>query len=1043
MSSQNSILNQYGGPENNSLLHILRSDEENSDEEPVVFEHSRYVDLESLVEEFEINKNIFKVMSLNCQSLTAKIDQLKIYIETLKEKGCEFDAICLQETWIHESIDIDMFHLDGYHFIHKIKSCSSHGGLAIYLRDTYNYCLLNSTNNYNTWENQFIKVEIDPRTHNSLILGNLYRLPRESNQDYDNFIDEFSETVNALTNCRTDMVLFGDFNIDLLQIRNKPKVNEFFETLISSGLIPKITLPTRFSRNSATLIDNAICKMSHNFSNTSSYILTNRISDHQPCVLFLNYKCLSNVTHKFIKIEISNENAMQNFKREFEEINIDQLLNLEADGNPDSNYNILDQTITKLKDKHFPCKTVRFDKHKHKKTRWITNGIIKSIKFRDKLFMRLKSTPLNSDLHGILKTNLDTYNKILKNNIKAAKTQYYHDILLKYKNDTKNTWITIKDIINRSKNKKDLPNFFKINGNLISDPTQLVSKFNQYFNSLGPNLASKIVPPNNLDYTHYLNEIESPNFQFHDVTEAQVDKIIRNLPNKTSTGFDGISNKFVKQIKNCIIKPLTCIINQTLQKGIFPTKLKIAKIIPVFKKDDPQNLENYRPISVLPSMSKIFEKVILLQLQSHFLDFKLLYPSQYGFRERHSTEYAAIENIDRIANNLENKSLPLNIFLDLSKAFDTLDHSILLSKLSKYGITGSALELCKSYLMDRQQYVNLNGTISEMLQIKTGVPQGSILGPFLFLIYINDFDRSSSMFRFIIYADDTTLLVTISPTDQNSIEEFQDRINNELQNITNWLKVNKLSLNVAKTKFMVFRTPRKQVPPLQLYIDSHEVEEVTEFNYLGITIDNGLTWKKHIDIVCKKISKIVGIMARLRYLIPQQTLLTLYNSLVLPHLSYGSLLWGHKNKEVNKLQKKSVRIISRKKYNAHTDPLFKSLGILKFSDIVQLQEYKFIHKLNNQNLPLFFLSYNFVRHIDIHQHATRRNEQLIIPRMKLQISQCSVKFRLPQLINNLPDDIKIRMHTHSVKGLSFYYKKRCLDGYVVECCIPNCYICNN
>ena len=194
------------------------------------------------------------------------------------------------------------------------------------------------------------------------------------------------------------------------------------------------------------------------------------------------------------------------FKVDFERYNIDRLLHFEENGNPENNYEILDRTIHYFKERHYPPRHIKFNKHKHKKNKWITNGIIKSVKFRDKLFIRLKNTPNNSDLYETLKTNLATYNKILKANIKAAKALYFHKMFLKYKKDIKNTLCTIKEIINRTKNKKKLPTFFKINNDLVSDPFKIVSNFNSYFSSIGPNLASEIEIPENLDFKGYLQE---------------------------------------------------------------------------------------------------------------------------------------------------------------------------------------------------------------------------------------------------------------------------------------------------------------------------------------------------------------------------------------------------------------------------------------------------------------------------------------------------------------------------------------------------------
>ncbi len=285
-----------------------------------------------------------------------------------------------------------------------------------------------------------------------------------------------------------------------------------------------------------------------------------------------------------------------------------------------------------------------------------------------------------------------------------------------------------------------------------------------------------------------------------------------------------------------------------INTGIFPDMLKIAKIIPIYKKDDETQLTNYRPISLLPTISKIFEKVIFKQLYKFFKNNNLFYNSQYGFREGHSTEFAAIELVDKITVEMDNMNSPINIFLDLSKAFDMLNHEILISKLEYYGLHGLSIELVKSYLSNRKQYVEIEESDSDMLSLTIGVPQGSILGPLLFIIYINDIAHASKLFDFIIYADDTTLSTTIEMVFRNTIDQTtSDVLNKELSMINDWLKVNKLSLNVKKSKYMIFHTQKKNVQSLTLKIDNVVIERVAEFNFLGLTLDEHLTWKCHIN----------------------------------------------------------------------------------------------------------------------------------------------------------------------------------------------------
>jgi len=517
-------------------------------------------------------------------------------------------------------------------------------------------------------------------------------------------------------------------------------------------------------------------------------------------------------------------------------------------------------------------------------------------------------------------------------------------------------------------------------------------------------------------------------------------KTIDSLKPKSSKGFDKVSNKLLKYVKNELANPLTKLINQMLNDSKFPSLLKIAKINPIHKKDDVHNFGNYRPISVLSSVSKVFERIIYNQIYEHFQSKKLFYKSQHGFRSSHSTESAMLELLDKIINDMDENKCPINVYMDLSKAFDTLDHSILLDKLHHYGFRGNSLNLLKSYLSDRSQFVEFNNITSEPFKIKCGVPQGSILGPLMFIIYINDLPNTTNSFSPIIYADDTTLLTSLNFT---SLNNSYPSLNQELNLISDWLKVNKLSLNIEKTKAMIFHTPNRRINPPTLIIDEIQIDYVEKFNFLGLIIDKNLKWNFHVDAVAKKVCKTLGIMNRLKRLLPKHALLNIYNALILSYLNYGLINWGHKADRLLKLQKRAVRIITNSPYNAHSNNLFKQLNLLKVRDLCALHDYKFCYKMYNSMLPDYFQNdmLNRLNENSSHIHFTRQAHHLRLPAVRHEFARCSISYKYPLTMNNMPHNFKSKLATHSLNGLKFYFKRLTVESYQSECNIPNCYVC--
>ena len=1036
-SLDDQILRNFGGLDKNSLLNILNQDDDDY-ENISIFEHSPFHCLPQFIDKLISLKSHFTVLSLNSQSLNAKFDKLLGLIEILHENGVELSAICLQETWLDDNDDLSLFNLENYICISQGKRCCAHGGLIIYLHKRFNYIVKDVCPTSDIWEGLF--VDIFESQHNKhIFLGNIYKPPKDNtNVNIKTFTEEITSVIQMLSRTKASTLITGDFNIDLLKVNERIAFGDFFDSMLSNSFFPAITLPTRFSENSCTLIDNIFFKSNVNCKPTASGILISDISDHLPYFTCINigteYK---NVIHS-IKKRIKTTNTAHDLFCDLLSINIMDKLDNNPDNDPNHNYNTLESIISKAIDTHMPFKNIKFNKYKHKKEKWITTGILKSIKYRDKIYKTLKLTNPNSSEYTSIKQKLVAYRSILKKSIRHAKQTYYTSVLHKFKYDAHKTWGVIKNILKTDSN-RSTPSFLNINGSKSCDEALIANQFNNYFSNIGKLLASNIHCDDTNSFKKYLTKSCKSSFEMKNTTSSEICTIIKNLKPKNSSGYDQISANMLKLLEPILTPAITLIINQSINTGIFPEKLKIAKVVPVFKKGDTTKLENYRPISLLPSVSKIFEKIAQTQLLDYFESNSLLCPSQYGFRQRHSTEHAILEFVDRIISDMDQGFNPIAIFLDLSKAFDTLDHQILIQKLKYYGIKNKTLNWLTSYLTNRKQYVQFNNTQSTLCQISTGVPQGSILGPLLFIIYINDFAYVSNFFRSIHYADDTSLIHT--PPRNKDIDD--SLINSELSKIHTWLSANKLSLNVAKTKYMIFATTKKKakVNP-HLHFNLEQVERVSSFSFLGITVNEHMTWSTHIDNIGVKLSRNIGIIQKLKYYLPIYTLKTLYHSLIHSHLNYGILAWGHNTERLFKLQKRAIRSITNSSYNAHSEPLFKATEILKVSDIYKLNALKFYFNYLHFQLPHFLQSFPFKQRSSIHSYNTRGRSNLCVNKTNRKFADACLRNQIPTLVNSTPSNILEKVNTHSLHGFSKYVKTMFLTEYQAECSIRDCYICS-
>ena len=517
-------------------------------------------------------------------------------------------------------------------------------------------------------------------------------------------------------------------------------------------------------------------------------------------------------------------------------------------------------------ERHAPLKKLTPKEIKLKQKPWITSELIKMIKIKNKLFNRKKRQPDNVNVK--LLYNLFR-NRVNRDLIKSKKN-YYTKYLEDNNNNSKKIWEGIKSIINIKNPKGTSINQLKVNEKVIDNPEEIAEIVNNFFANIGSNTENNIPHNPVIKPENYLINRIQQNFIIADITNDEVLEIITKLDNKSS-GPQSIPINLLKIIADLIINPLCIIISNSFTSGIFPDALKLSKVIPIHKGNSSEEVNNYRPISLLSIFDKIIEKLVHKRLYNFLEQHNILYHNQFGFRKNNSTTFALLQITEKIKETIDNRKFGCGIFIDLRKAFDTVNHGILLKKLEHYGIRETANNWFESYLSNRKQYVFVNGVSSDIRYITSGVPQGSVLGPLLFLIYINDLPNISKILNFYLFADDTNIYY-----EAQTPEKLELVINKELKKLHTWLIVNRLSLNIEKTNFVVFHPYNKPLKhKITLKIQNKAISEKDHVKYLGIMIDSGLTWQAQIDQVSKKMSRAIGLLYKIRYYVNKETLIML------------------------------------------------------------------------------------------------------------------------------------------------------------------------
>ena len=1003
-----------------SGLKRLFTDFSTHNEDDPVSINCEYYDTTTRIPNLKSGPNI-SMFHMNIASLGLHKEELEAALSML---NVEFDFIAISETKIMKNTpptyDIN---LSGYKPYHTPTE-SFKGGALMYVKEGISVKqrkdLESKMYEPGKLESVFLEVLNDKKKNE--ILACIYRHP---SMDINSFNEKyFNKVITKLTEEKKLCYLAGDFNIDLLQSETHNHTKDFFDTLTSNLFVPHITLPTRVTSKSQTLIDN-IFSNNPEFDNCTSGNFTFSISDHlaQFLIIPTSGRRLPKVHN--IKVRDTRNYSHEDMVADIINVNWNEVLESEK-GDPNHSFIRFNEKVNELLDRHMPWRKLSKKEIRMQSKPWITKGILNSIQRKDKLFHQYIKT---KDL--LRKETLHTEYKTLKNRItyiiNMSKKNHFSQYFTENCMNIKKTWSGIKNIINIKSMTSGQPTSIMIDKSLKTNPKDIAEGFNAYFSTI----AEKLLPKQTVGtkhFSHYLSDRVNQNFIFDSADAVEVITIINSLDTTKGTGPNSIPGNVLQALKANLCHPLKTIINMSFATGIYPDALKIAKVIPVFKKGDKLLVSNYRPISLLSNINKIFEKLVYSRLYSFLELHKCIYDLQFGFRAKHSTQHALASLTEMVKQALDQGNFACGIFVDFAKAFDTVDHSILLSKLEHYGVRGVANNWFRSYLTNRKQYVSINGFDSSLCVMQHGVPQGSVLGPLLFLIYINDLNRAVRYSTTHHFADDTNFLYI-----SKSLKKIQKYMNFDLRFVCNWLKANKISLNASKTEMLIFRDPRKRIDfELKLTIDGKKIVPSRFVKYLGIYIDNFLSWQKQEQDMRSRLSRAAGMLCKIRHYVNLDTLKMVYYGIFGSILNYGSLIWGQHNRIVNRLQiiqNKAVRYMTFKPKRVSTAPLFKEAGILNLSDYITQQNFLFAHDCINRNLPAPLLDDRiaFV-HTAGNTRGERLNHLVNFRTNTILYGTKSIKSKAVQAWNEINNDL----HHLKMQDLSRAVCKRRTFEYLLE-----------
>ena len=952
-------LNSDNADPDTNYFHLLRYKQD-------TFKYKSY-------DEYEKNlldiPNPLNIITLNIRSFHANADS---FLSNFCSKTLP-SIFVFSETWFtHETT---AGKIPNYKEYHTIRHGKSSGGVSIYAKNNlksrifseYSYCNENI---------ELCCVNVTEGNLDLLILG----VYRPVSGDINLFLLHLETIFTDLSSRSKKIMILGDMNLDML--KNNSNTCSYTELMHSYHFQCLVSKPTRFPTrygDQASLLDHVWI---NEFNYSNGGILLDTTTDHLPLYIVISLdKSINTDERVLISFRENSDFNKISFSNALCSINWNEYKSTDAD----IYFNNFVNLLNSLYCKHFPLKSKSISKN-HSLNPWMNADLRKLIKIKSKIFHLYKIGIVSLAEKNTLRNRINSI-------IKKTKNKYYSNLLENNRGNQKKTWQIIRGLSSIGTKDNSIPRIIH-EGIELTNPSVIADFFNNYFCSINNELNSDT--SNDL----YIPNIEplSSSIFLNPVTSTECEKLISNLKN-TGQSVNCIPVSLIKYISPIISPILSDIINCCFSCGVFPDNLKIATVIPIYKKGDKNSVSNYRPISLLPVFSKIFEKCIQIRIQNFLFQNSVFSKFQFGFLPKRSTFDAVSSLVEKLYEGLNFNKISIGIFVDFKKAFDSVNHRILMRKLNLLGIRGTAYNLIHSYLSDRYQCVKIEDNFSSKLILNNGIPQGSVLGPLLFIIFINDLPNISNLFSTLLFADDTTFHLH-----DNNLENLVFKCNTCLQKFSEWSLLNKMKVNTDKT-FFLMTTNRTNVDfeSGRIMLDGVPIRKEESSNFLGVVLDSKLKFNEHISHICSKISKCIGIMYRLRPILSFENLLSLYYAFVNPYLDYCILVWGTTYETylypLKILQKRVIRLICKEPYLSHTDPLFHKCSILKLDDMIKFRMGCYVF----QNFDLFnnlgpFHSYN--------TRSSDSSYRLNPSYQRLTQTQHSVYFVAPRIWNEIPDYIK-------------------------------------